>query len=253
MLTKIPLNSTPPISEKNSIIADAAESWGFLRERKGLLALLGLLFAGFFSSGLIQVLMTPLVLNFASPTVLGAVMTLSGLGAMFGAVGLTMYKRPILNNAVVVLYGFMFQGALLVACGWQPNATIILSVAFLYMSIIPVVRSCREAIWLTKTPESMQGRVLALQRGIGQVALPLAAVIAGPLVDGVFEPAMQPDGALSPIFGPVIGSGPGRGAALLFVLTGLSNMLIALCGLNDPTLRNIDTLLPNVATPKKSE
>jgi len=115
-----------------------------------------------------------------------------------------------------------------------------------------MVRVCRESIWQRKVPPDMQGRVLALQRMISQVSLPLASVIAGPLADRVFEPMFTKNGALSSSIGMFIGVGPGRGVAFLFILLGVINCCITFCALFYPPLANIDTDLKDAVHDTKT-
>ena len=70
-------------------------------------------------------------------------------------------------------------------------------------------------------------------------------LLAGPLADQVFEPAMLSGGALSPIFGPLFGTGTGSGIRLIFVITGLLSMIVGGMGYIFPAVRNIETILPD--------
>jgi hypothetical protein len=65
-------------------------------------------------------------------------------------------------------------------------------------------------------------------------------LIAGPLADVVFEPAMQPGGSLTSIFGGLVGTGPGAGMAVIFIFTAAFGMLIGLSGYLIPALRHIE-------------
>ena len=49
-----------------------------------------------------------------------------------------------------------------------------------------VSRACRMALWQDCTPLHLHGRIFALQKGLSKAALPLAAVLAGPLCDVSF-------------------------------------------------------------------
>lgn len=226
------------------MLNDTRTAWLFIWSRPGLLGLIVLLALGQLSSGAVQVLMMPLILSFAPPSTLGSVLTLSGLGALAGAALLSVTNVPEAWRATTVLVAFFFQGLLLAGCGLFPNSSVILAVAFGYMAMIPVSRACRVAIWQCKTPTEMQGRVFALQKGLQQFSLPLAAVLAGPLAD-IAEPLLLPGGVLEDTAGAWIGVGPGRGAALLFILLGLGNALTALLAACYVPLRMVDTLLPD--------
>ena len=59
----------------------------------------------------------------------------------------------------------------------------------------------------------------------------MAYVVAGPLADGVFEPLLRPGGSLSGSIGTLIGTGAGRGTALLIATLGVGTLLLAIAPL----------------------
>jgi hypothetical protein len=81
---------------------------------------------------------------------------------------------------------------------------------------------------------------MGLARTVWQAATPLGVLIAGPLADLVFEPAMLPGGALAGSVGSLIGTGPGRGIALLFAVAGLLLIVLAFAAYRLPKLRQLD-------------
>ena len=71
--------------------------------------------------------------------------------------------------------------------------------------------------------------------------------------DRIFEPALLPGGALADsLAADVLGVGPGRGIALLFVLTGLFSLLLTLVGLLYPRLRRVEEELPDIVARRES-
>ena len=102
--------------------------------------------------------------------------------------------------------------------------------SILFVFQFPILGSSREAIWLAKVAPEVQGRVFATRGVIVQLASALGLLIAGPLADRVFEPAMQPGGFLAAIFGPIIGTGAGAGMALLYGISALGLLLVAVGG-----------------------
>ena len=68
---------------------------------------------------------------------------------------------------------------------------------------------------------------------------------SGLLADNVFEPALQPDGRLAPVFGWLVGVGDGAGIGLLLVGTGILSAIVALSCYAFPVVRDIEDRLPD--------
>ena len=98
---------------------------------------------------------------------------------------------------------------------------------FLIFFFIPILNASNQAIWQAKVAPDVQGKVFTVRRLIAQITAPIGMISAGLLTEGVFEPAMMPDGALAPLLGGILGTGAGAGIGLLLVITGL---LAALSG-----------------------
>jgi MFS family permease len=92
-------------------------AWSFISARPGLLALLFLLSQTMFLSGMVQVLMTPLVLGFSTPLMLGNVLTFSGIGAMLGFALPALWGGPKVRKTWGVLGCVGVQGVLLAGVG----------------------------------------------------------------------------------------------------------------------------------------
>jgi DHA3 family macrolide efflux protein-like MFS transporter len=87
---------------------------------------------------------------------------------------------------------------------------------------------------------------------ISLCALPLGLLITAPLAEYILEPAMQPGGALTASLGAVLGTGPGRGMASVFVLTGVFNVVALLLGYLHPRIRRVEAELPDAVPPQHS-
>jgi len=81
-------------------------------------------------------------------------------------------------------------------------------------------------------------------------------LMAGPPADTVFEPGMKTSGSLSPVFGWLIGTGPGAGMALMFLITGIVGASVGLGAYSVRAVRNAEDILPDhgadVSTDEKS-
>lgn len=176
--------------------------------------------------------------------ILGNVTTAAGLGGVIGALLLSVwggFRRKIHG----MLLGFIGAGFFRTLVGFtQMPVTWMFSMFFSTMHT-PLFYSSSNAIWYAKVPSRFQGRVLAADQTIGVVISLIAPLIAGPLADKVFEPAMQPQGALAPIFGSIVGTGTGAGIALIYAIASIWMLMVGIGGYFFPTLRNAEKLLPD--------
>src|SRR3972149_6020562 len=100
--------------------------------------------------------------------------------------------------------------------------------SFFGFFIVPIINGSNQAIWQSKVPPDLQGKVFAVRRLIAQITAPLAMAIGGPLAAFVFEPAMQPGAGLAAIFGWLVGVGPGAGIGLMLVGFGIGGAVAGL-------------------------
>lgn len=176
--------------------------------------------------------------------VLGAVTTAAGVGGVLGAL-LVSWKGGFQRRIDGMLLGFAGAGGCKIILGLGQSPPVWIAAHFAATLLIPLYYSSSNAIWYAKVPPALQGRVLAADQLMGLVIGAIAPLLAGPLADRVFEPAMQPGGWLTPIFGPVLGVGTGAGIALLYTLTAVLMLLVGLGGYGFRSLRSVETLLPD--------
>ena len=117
--------------------------------------------------------------------------------------------------------------------------------SFMTGFILPILNGSNQAIWQAKVQPDIQGRVFAVRRLIAQISAPISMLAAGPLADRIFEPAMAPGGALVGAFGWLVGTGPGAGMGLMFVLSGLLGALVGVGGYMFPAVRNVEDIMPD--------
>lgn len=224
---------------------DMAFSWRYLRQRPGMFWLVWYAAMVNFSVNFAAVLSGPLVLSFAGADEYGLVQAFTGGGMLAGSILVGAWGGPKRRAAGVV--GFLtLSGVGLAFSGIRPAVWSIALGMFLMTFFIPIAQACSTAISQTKIEPSIQGRVFALRGLIAQSIMPLASLLAGPLVDEVFGPLMLPGGALGSTFlGAVLGTGPGRGAGLVIVIAGLSLVVASALAWSNPRIRYIESELPD--------
>ncbi|WP_205525856.1 MFS transporter [Pyxidicoccus trucidator] len=227
------------------MLADLRLGMRYVVARPGLLWLLLFSMVLNFNTGMVQALITPVVLSFTTAAVLGQVMSLGGIGALVGGVVMSVWGGPNRRIRGVLVFSLL-QAVALCASGLRPSVPLITASAFIFLMLFTALAATYHALWQIKVGTEIQGRVFAVRTLVGLAFTPLAYGIAGPLADHVFEPLLMPDGALASSVGAVIGVGPGRGAAFLLSLVGLLAGLVALIGLVQPRLRRLEDDLPDV-------
>ncbi|HMN29707.1 MAG TPA: MFS transporter [Caldilineaceae bacterium] len=176
---------------------------------------------------------------------LGTGQSMLGLGGLVGGLWLSVWGGPK-RKVHGVLMGMIASSLLgTVVLGVGQSLPVWLAGAFFTMFLMPIINGSNQAIWQAKVAPDVQGRVFAARRLIAQITAPLAMILAGPLADRLFEPALRPGGPFVPLFGGLVGSGPGAGIGLIFVLTGLLGAFFAAVGYLVPAIRNAEEILPD--------
>lgn len=241
LLVRIPAPAKTGEGAENekSLWREVAYGWRYITARPGLMALLVFFAATNFFSGFILVLTTPLVLAFTSASVLGTVLSIGGSGMLVGGLVMSAWGGP--KRRIQGVLGFqLLSGFCFILAGARPSAVLITVAAFFFFFSLTFVNGSSQAIWQSKIPPELQGRVFAVRRMVAWSSVPLAYLIAGPLAEYVFEPLLAVGGRYSGTIGQVIGVGPGRGIGLLFIIMGILTLLIVGAGYFYPRLRRLE-------------
>jgi len=186
-------------------------------------------------------------------TVLATVQSASAVGGVIGGAALTAWGGPR-RKVDGVLLGMVFASLFgTMVLGFGRSLPVWAVGGFMSMIFLPMLNGSNQAIWQSKVPPSLQGRVFSTRLIIAQVTAPIAMLASGPLADKVFGPAMETSGSLAPIFGWLTGTGTGAGIALMFVLFGLAGAVAGMAGYMIPSVRNVERLVPDHDTPTAPE
>lgn len=218
--------------------------WHFIRRRPGLLGLL-LHFASVnLVLGVAVVLVTPMVLSFTTAAVLGVVLTTANSGFLVGALAMSAHGGPR-RKIHGILGAGLFMAVGIGLAGFRADPYLIAGALFVAFFGVPIVNGSSQALWQSKVPPDVQGRVFGMRRMIATATAPVGFLAAGPLADRVFEPLLQPDGALASTAGRILGVGEGRGIGLLFVLLAVLLLLVSAWGYLQPRIRDVEDVLPD--------
>ncbi|MCB8991063.1 MAG: MFS transporter [Ardenticatenaceae bacterium] len=192
-------------------------------------------------------LMVPMILARTgnNEVTLASVQSLGAVGGVLGGLLLSAWGGPK-RKVHGVLVGMMLVSLLGQAVmGLGQGLFLWAAGAFAVQFFLPILNGSNQAIWQAKVAPDVQGRVFAVRRLIAQVTAPIATALAGPFADRLFEPALREGGALVDTFGWLVGTGPGAGMSLMFVLTGVLGALVGLSGYLFPAVRNAEDILPD--------
>jgi len=243
-----PVKTVEGQAEQGSLLKEGLYGFKYIFARRSLLGLLIFFICLNFVIGMAINLFAPFILsrtNYNSAA-FGAVESASAIGAVVGGVLVSVwtgFKRRM-NN---IFLGEALTGLFLLTLFGLGRSLPFWIIFAALGSIMPIyVNGSSQAIWQSKVPPDLQGRVFSARRMIAWITDPITPIIAGALADYVTEPAMQSGGLLAKAFGWLVGTDPGSGMALQFFFAGICYILVVLTVyLFFPVVRNLEDLLPD--------
>lgn len=179
-----------------------------------------------------------------SAQILASTTTAAGIGGVTGAIVLTIWGGPGPQRRVHgMLSGFIGAGIAKIVFGWGQSFKVWVPAQFCSSLNFPLLGSSRTALWMEAIKPEIQGRVFAANSFVLESVTAIAALVAGPLADRVFEPMVK-SAATTWAIEPFLGVQPGAGIALLYVLTSLGLILVGVGGFYLPALHEVDNTMP---------
>jgi len=231
---------------QGNFIQEALFGFRYIAERPSLMGLQLVFLLGNLFSSLGYAVYDPMILAKTSgdKLIFGSIQTIGAIGGVIGGLVIGAwggFKRRVHG----VLMGWAMVGASMFAMGIANSFVPWMIIAFISMMLTPLINASNQAIWQSKVPPDIQGRVFSSRRLIAWFVSPVSLLIAGPLADRVFEPGMQSGGVLNNVFGWLVGSEPGAGMALQFALSGMCALIIGLGSYMFRTITKVEDLLPD--------
>ncbi len=237
---------------EGSFWKEATYGWHYLKERPGLLHLQITWFFINFCISVTAPLFVPLVMEITTPDILGYISSIISAGYLVGTLIMSIWGGPKRK-----IYGTYFAetavGVSLFLTGLSPSLIFITAGQFLLALAMPITNGSTQAIWLNKVDHNVQGRVFSVRRMVAFSAIPLAYIVSGPLSEKVFGPMMLAGGKLAGSIGQIIGTGPGRGTGLMYVIFGLVYICIAQVVRLDKRIWRMELELPDAVQEDEEE
>ena len=237
-------STTAPVTVAG-LLREAKEGLAFVTQRRALLILLLTFSAVNFAFSFQAVLLVPLLLSLTSEATAGFVVSVSMVGLVAGSLLMSTWggtSRRIRD--LYVALGVMGVGLLLI--GLRPSVLLVLAAITVTHIALPVASGSSQALWQTKVPPSLQGRVFAVRQMFSFAALPASFLIAGFLAGSVLEPMFAEDGSLAGSLGQLFGTGQGRGIAFLLSTMGLAVVVIAFVSWRSSAITNFERDVPDI-------
>ncbi|WP_326557785.1 non-ribosomal peptide synthetase/MFS transporter [Micromonospora sp. NBC_01796] len=227
---------------------EVANGWRYIARRPGLRAALRFFVIDHALYTLGFAVITPMLLIEQSPMALGAALSAGGLGGLCGSLLMGLWGGTARRaNGVIIFMGLASLAMAIVGVGASPVFAVI------GMFLLTFGESVTEGHWIaliqTKVGFELQGRVLSIFITVMMLTMPLGYLVVGPLADHYVQPLLEPGGGLADTVGALIGTGPGRGLALLVIVSGLLQLGWAVRGWFNRPLRLIEDHLPDAVPP----
>ncbi|MFI1380571.1 amino acid adenylation domain-containing protein [Embleya sp. NPDC020886] len=209
--------------------------WRYITRRPGLRAALRFFVVDHVFYTLGFAVITPMLLAEQSDSVLGLALGAGGVGALLGSVLMGLWGGTARrSHGMLVSMAVGSFAMILVGISTVPALIVV------GMFLVGFGESLAEGHWIaivqSKVGFELQGRVLSLFITLMMLTMPLGYLVVGPLAERFVQPLFESEG-------------PGRGLALLVVVSGLLQLAWSVRGWFDARLRLIEDELPDAIPP----
>lgn len=179
-----------------------------------------------FFVGVVETLFTPMLLTYIPVEILGLTQSIGAVGMLISsiAIGVFNLNRHIRKNMIISL---VFAGVFICLVGMTVNIFLIGLFLFFFFLTLPYINTGIDVLIRNAVPNETQGRVWGLVSVISQLGYVVAFGISGILADYLFNPLLRDNGVLVHSVGRFIGTGASRGIGLMFIILGLSIIVVA--------------------------
>ncbi len=236
---------TLPWRRKEPVTREIAEGFRYSWRNRGFRSML------FFFAALnvflapLFLLVTPLVLSFATLGDVGRIALVSGAGVFVAGLAMSVWGGPRRRRMLGVMMSTVaFAGACFVT-GLRPSLPMIAVGAFGMSFALTLMNGIYTTIVQVKVPQRFHGRVFAINTVIAWSTLPIGWALVAPYAAKLLDPLLAQHGFLVGSIGRVIGVGAGRGVALLYLLFALAIAALVLVSSRTRVLSRFDAEVPD--------
>jgi MFS transporter, DHA3 family, multidrug efflux protein len=201
----------------------------------GLFALIFFTAFNNFLGGVFMGLMDAYGLSLVEVEVWGVIWAVLSCGFIVGGVFIAKYglgKNPLRAMFTANITIWVISALFTI----QPSIVLLCIGMFIYISVIPFIEAAEQTIVQKVVPQDRQGRVFGFAHSVEMSASPLTTFMIGPIAELIFIPFMT-TGAGVDLIGGWFGTGPDRGLALVFTLTGIIGLIMTIIAMNTKQYR----------------
>ena len=235
---QLPRTEPNPAGSWRDAWRDLRWALAFVGRQRSAATLFGYMAVLSWLNTMVTFLLAPLVLARHTSAELAFVATCAGLGVLASGLVLMLARMPGRFTPRILLL-LLLQGVAMVVAGRFQSMGVLCACAFVGSLTDALCMGYIATIWRAKVPSERQGCFAALLQAVALAQAPLAAILAGVLVERVLGPLLSTGGAL----GRWAGDGAQPGIGVLLMLVGIGVIAIALAVQADSRLRDFDSHL----------
>jgi DHA3 family multidrug efflux protein-like MFS transporter len=209
---------------------DLRGTYAVVKAIPGLLALILFTTINNFLGGAFMGLMDAYGLSLVSVETWGFLFAVISCGFIVGGLFISKYglgKNPLVAMFTANIIIWVISAVFTI----QPSIVLLAVGMFIYISVVPFIEAAEQTILQKVVPHERQGRVFGFAHSVEQSASPLTTFLIGPIAETFFIPFMT-TGAGVGLIGSWFGTGPARGIALVFTVTGIIGLALTIFAMN---------------------
>jgi DHA3 family multidrug efflux protein-like MFS transporter len=249
LFIRIP-EKTPATEEKLPLI-DFRGSARAIAAVSGLFALILFSTLNNLIGGVYMALMDPYGLTLFPVEWWGVVLGITATGFIIGGAFVAKFglgRNPIRTMLLFVIVMGVLGSLFTIREWWWLYALGI----WLYMCLIPVVEASEQTVIQKVVPYETQGRVFGFAQAFEAAAAPITAFLIAPIAQFWIIPYMNSD-AGQQTWGWLLGDGEARGIALVFLISGLVMVVLALLAFSTRAYRQLSAAYETAPAADASE
>ncbi|WP_029086859.1 MFS transporter [Brevundimonas aveniformis] len=174
-----------------------------------------------------------------------------GVSVAFIASGLVIARAGLGRNplrTLMIVNLIAWAGAAVFTI--QPSIWLLAGGAALWMFLGPYGEAAEQTTLQKVVPYERQGRVFGFAQSVEQAASPMTAFLIGPITQFWVIPFMSQGGLGAELIGDWFGTGPARGIALVFCISGLAGVVLTILAFNSGYYRRLSAVYLEAPEPE---